>query len=188
MTKIGITGSLSSGKSTVAKLMSKGRYPVFNADRTVANLYKKRDFIKKIKKKFDIKNSKNIKKEIKNLVKKNKKNIRKLESMIHPLVRKEMRALMSSKKNKKILIFDIPLLIESKLMKYFDVVVFVGARRNLRLKRHLRKKGNKKIFTILDKRQIIPSKKIKISDRIIYNNSSLKVLKRNVRLLMRNYE
>ena len=184
MIKIGITGSLSSGKSTVAKLMSKGKYPVFNADSTVANLYKKKYFIKKIKRKFNIKNSKNIKKEIKNLVKKNKKNIRKLESMIHPLVRKEMRALMLSKKNKKVLIFDIPLLVESKLMKYFDVIVFVGARRNLRLKRYLRKKGNKKIFTILDKRQISPNKKIKISDYVIYNNGSLKVLKNNIKFLM----
>jgi len=185
MTKIGITGSLSSGKSTVAKLMSKGRYPVFNADKAVANLYKKRDFIKKIKRKFNIKNSKNIKKEIKNLVKKDKKNIRKLELMIHPLVRKEMKALMLSKKNKKMLIFDIPLLIESKLMKYFDVIVFVGARRDLRLKRYLRKKGKKKIFTILDKRQIAPNKKIKISDYVIYNNSSLKVLKNNIKFLMK---
>ncbi len=185
MIKIGITGSLSSGKSTVAKIMSKGKYPVFNADSTVANLYKKKDFIKKIEKKFNIKNSKNIKKEIKNLVKKNKKNIRKLESLIHPLVRKEMRAFMLSKKKKKILIFDIPLLIESKLMKYFDTVVFVGAKRKARLRRYLYKKGNRKIFTILDKRQITPSKKIKISDHVIYNNNSIKILKKNVKFLMK---
>ncbi len=60
MIKIGITGSLASGKSTVAKLISRGRYPIFNADKTVADLYKKKDFIKKIKKKFNIINSKNI--------------------------------------------------------------------------------------------------------------------------------
>ena len=184
MIKIGITGSLSSGKSTVAKLISKGRYPVFNADRIVANLYKRRDFIKKIKRKFNIKNPKNIKEEIKNSIKKDKKNIRKLELMIHPLVRRQMRALILSKKNKKLLIFDIPLLIESKLMKYFDIIVFVHAKRKLRLKRYLYKKGNKKIFTILNKRQIMPSKKIKISDHVIYNNSSLKVLKKNVKFLV----
>ena len=95
---------------------------------------------------------------------------------------------MKSKKNHKVLIFDIPLLIESKLMKYFDVIVFVGAKKNLRFKRYLQKKGNKKIFTILDKRQILPGKKIKISDHIIYNNKSVKALKRNVKFLMKNYE
>ena len=42
MIKIGITGSLASGKSTVAKFMSRGKYPIFNADKVVANLYKKK--------------------------------------------------------------------------------------------------------------------------------------------------
>jgi dephospho-CoA kinase len=183
MIKIGITGSLASGKSTVAKLISRGRYPIFNADKTVADLYKKKDFVKKIKKKFNIINSKNIRKKIKTLIQKDKKKLKKLELIVHPLVRKEMLSLMRLKK-KKTLIFDIPLLIESKLMKYFDIIVFVGAKRKVRLKRYLHKKGNRKIFTILDKRQITPSKKIKISDHVIYNNSSIKVLKKKVRLLM----
>ena len=184
MIKIGITGSLASGKSTVAKLISRGKYPIFNADRIVSNLYKKRNFIKKIKKEFDIINSKNIKKKIRNLIKEDKKKLKKLESIIHPLARKEMKSLIRSKKNNKIVIFDIPLLIESKLMKYFDVIVFVSAKRKMRLKRYLYKQGNRKIFTILDKRQITPSKKIKISDHVIYNNSSIKILKKNVKFLM----
>jgi len=184
MIKIGITGSLASGKSTVAKLISRDKYPLFNADKVVANLYKKKSFIKKIKKKFNIKKSKNIKKEIRNLIKKDKKKLKKLELITHPPVREEMKFLMRSKKNHKILIFDIPLLIESKLMKYFDVIIFVAAKKNLRLKRYLHKKGNKKIFTILDKRQIIPRKKIKISDHVVYNNNSLKALKKKVKFLI----
>ena len=185
MIKIGITGSLASGKSTVAKLISRGSYPLFDADKVVANLYKKRKFIKKIKRRFNIKKSKNIKKEIRNLVKEDKKKLKTLEAIIHPLVRSEMRLLMKSKKSYKILIFDIPLLIESKLMKHFDIIVFVSAKKNLRLRRYLNKKGNKKIFTILDKRQIKPSKKIKISNYVIYNNSTLKILKQKIKFLMK---
>ena len=83
------------------------------------------------------------------------------------------------------IIFDIPLLIESKLMKHFDIIVFVSAKKNLRLRRYLNKKGNKKIFTILDKRQIKPSKKIKISNYVIYNNSTLKILKQKIKFLMK---
>ena len=188
MIKIGITGSLSSGKSAVAKLMSRNKYPLFDADKAVVGLYKKRDFIKKIKKKFNFKNTKNLKRKVKNLIKKDKKKLKELESIIHPLVRKEMKALMKPRKNIKISIFEIPLLIESKLTKYFDVVVFVGANKNIRLKRYLHRGGNKKIFTILDNRQIKPSKKIKISNHVIYNNKSLKVLKKNVKLLMNKYE
>ena len=176
MLKIGITGSLASGKSTVAKLISRNRYPIFSADKTVKALYKKRIFIIKAKKKFNFKNTKNLKKKVINLIKKDKKILKQLELIIHPLVRREMRAFMRPKKNIKIKIFEIPLLIESKLTKYFDIIIFVGAKKNIRLKRYVAAGGDKKIFTILEKRQNKPSKKMKISDYVIYNNQSIKKL------------
>ena len=98
-----------------------------------------------------------------------------------------MRPFMRSKKNIKIKIFEIPLLIESKLTKYFNVIVFVGAKKNIRLKRYIAAGGDKKIFTILEKRQNKPSKKIKISDHVIYNNQSIKNLKKRVKFLMNKY-
>ena len=187
MIKIGITGSLASGKSTVAKLMSRNKYPIFSADKTVKALYKKRIFITKAKKKFNFKNTKNLKKKVINLIKKDKKILKQLELIIHPLVRREMRAFMRPKKNIKIKIFEIPLLIESKLTKYFDIIIFVGAKKNIRLKRYVAAGGDKKIFTILEKRQNKPSKKMKISDHVIYNNQSMKNLKKRIKLLMNKY-
>ena len=49
MIKIGITGSLASGKSTEAKMISSGKYPLYNADRAVkkiyqTNVFKAKDF------------------------------------------------------------------------------------------------------------------------------------------------
>ena len=184
MIKIGITGSLASGKSTVAKLMSRKKYAIFSADNTVKNLYKKKIFISKVKKKFNFKNTRNLKNKIKNLIKKDKKTLKKLERILHPLVRREMREFIKKKKKSKITIFEIPLLIESKLTRYFDFVVFVGAKKNIRLRRYVAKGGNKKIFTILEKRQNKPSKKIKISDHVIYNNKSIKNLKRNIKMVL----
>ena len=35
MIKIGITGSISSGKSTVSKFLSENKHPIFNADKSV---------------------------------------------------------------------------------------------------------------------------------------------------------
>ena len=185
MIKIGITGSLASGKSTVAKLISRNRYPIFSADKTVKNLYKKRIFIDKVKKKFNFKSKNNLKKKVKNLIRKDKKALKQLELIIHPLVRREMRSFIRSKKNIKIKIFEIPLLIESKLTRYFDFVVFVGAKKNIRLRRYVAKGGNKKIFTILEKRQKKPSKKIKVSDHVIYNNKSIKSLKKNIKKILK---
>ena len=62
MIKIGITGSLSSGKTTVSKMISRKKYPLFSADKSVLNLYRNINFKKKIKKTFNLKNSKNLKK------------------------------------------------------------------------------------------------------------------------------
>ena len=117
---------------------------------------------------------------IKNQIKIDKRALKELELIIHPLVRRKMKDFMKKKRNFKIGVFEIPLLIESKLMKYFDSIIFVGTKRNIRLRRY---KGNKEIFTTLDKRQIIPSKKIKISDHVIYNNLSTKNLKKGVNFL-----
>ena len=81
------------------------------------------------------------------------------------------------KKNKK-LFFEIPLLIESRLERYFDVLIFIKAKKILRLKRYKKKKGDPKLFSRLDQHQIKDSKKAKFCDHIIVNNDTLKVLKK----------
>ena len=52
MIKIGITGSLASGKTTAAKIISKNKYPIFSADKSVGEIYKNKFFLKKLIKKF----------------------------------------------------------------------------------------------------------------------------------------
>ena len=86
--KIGITGSLSSGKSSVAKILSKNKNILFSADKIVRNLYSNNKFKKKIKKKFKIK-KKNIKNEIKLKLLKKEISLKELGSIIHPFVRKK---------------------------------------------------------------------------------------------------
>ena len=92
------------------------------------------------------------------------------------------------KKKKKFLFLEIPLLIESKLNKCFDKIIFVNTKKKIRLKRYLNKNGNKKTFNLLDKRQISPTIKKKLSDFTINNNNSLATLKKNVKNLIKNYE
>ena len=96
--KIGITGSLSSGKTSVARILSKNTDILFSADKIVGNLYSNIKFKKKIKKKFKIKKN-NIKDEIKLKLLKKEISLKELGSIIHPLVRKKMREFY--KKNKK---------------------------------------------------------------------------------------
>ena len=186
MKAIGITGSIGSGKTTVAHLLAGKKYPLFSADKIVSTLYKKKNFKKLLIKKFKLSNKKKIKNQIKLILEENKKNFYKLESIIHPLVRKEMINFL--KKKDKIIFLEIPLLIESKLNKYFDKLIFVGATRKLRLKRHIKKKGDEKTFKLLNKRQLSETVKKNICDYTINNNYSLAILKKNVQNFLKNYE
>ena len=104
--------------------------PLFSADKAVKELYQDKNFKLLIKKRFKIKNKNQIKKALKSIILQDKKNIKKLEKIIHPLVRKKMRSFTSQNKNKSFLFYEIPLLIESKLMKYFNVVIFIKAKKN----------------------------------------------------------
>ena len=97
--RIGITGSLSSGKSSVAKILSNKKDIVFSADKVVKKFYTSKKFKKIISKKFKIKTN-NIKQEIKKRLLNNKISLKELGKIIHPTVRKEMIA-FSKKKNKK---------------------------------------------------------------------------------------
>ena len=154
MIVIGITGSIASGKSTVAKLIAKNKHPLFDADKAVLDLYKNK--------------------------------LKTLETIIHPFVRKKINSFL--KINSKILILEIPLLIESKLNSYFDKVIFVDAKKKLRLKRYLKRINDKKTFEILNKRQLSPAIKKKACDIIINNNYSLVILKKNVKKFIEIYE
>ena len=118
MIRIGILGDIGSGKSYVA---SKFGYPVFNADYEVAQLYQQnKKIFTKLKKilpkyfhSFPIK-----KEEISNVILANKNNLNKIVKIVHEEVRKRMNLFLRKNKNKKIVILDIPLLLENKI-NYF---------------------------------------------------------------------
>jgi len=77
MIKVGITGSIASGKTISSKILSRRRGPLFSADMVVKELYTKIFFKKIISKAFAIKQNQNFKKEIKRKILEKKKNIKK---------------------------------------------------------------------------------------------------------------
>ena len=188
MIKIGITGSLASGKTTASKILSSSRGPLFSADKAVKDLYKNKHFKSLVSRKFRIKNNSQLKKSLKKIILKNKVNIKKLEKIIHPLVRKKMKSFTLKNKNKKYLFYEIPLLVESKLMKHFNVVVFIKAKKQLRLKRFQSKSGDKKLFNLLNNKQMNDERKIKFCDHVVVNEKNLNILKKNLLAIIRQYE
>ena len=188
MIKIGITGSLSSGKTTASKILSNKRGPLFSADKAVKELYQNTNFKSLIARRFKIKNINQIKKFLKKRIVENKKNINKLEKIIHPLVRKKMRSFTLKNRSKKLLFYEIPLLIESKLMKQFNVIIFIKAKKQLRFKRFQSKNGEKKLFNLLNNKQMKDAKKIKFCDHIVVNEKNISILKKKLFAIINKYE
>ena len=111
-----------------------------------------------------------------------------MEKIIHPLVRTNMKKFTDINKKKKLLFYEIPLLIESKLMKYFNIIIFIKAKRNVRLKRFKSKNGDKKLFDLLDKKQLNDNKKIKFCNFVVVNEKNLKFLKKKLFDIVSKYE
>ena len=86
------------------------------------------------------------------------------------------------------MILEVPLLIESKLNKNFDKIIFVDAKKKIRLKRYLKTTNDNKTFEILNQRQLSSAVKRKVCDLVINNNYSLATLKNNVKKFIKNYE
>ena len=188
MIKIGITGSISSGKTTASKIISNNRGPLFSADKIVKQLYRKLSFKKLIARKLNFKLSSKFKKELKKNILNKKENLNKLSKIIHPLVRREMLIFQKKNKNKKITFFEIPLLIENKLKNYFDKIIFIKSNKSLRLRRYKSNGGNKNLFDLLDSRQVKDTTKMKFCDYVVVNNNSLSVLKKKLSNIIKNYE
>ena len=184
MIKIGILGDIGSGKSFVAK---KFGYPVFNADKEVSDIYRNdKSCYKKIKKKLPkfIKSKTLKKNELGNAIKDNKKNLRKISDIVHPIVRKRMHYFFKKNLKKKMVVLDIPLLVENKLYDKNFYLIFVQSNKN-EINKRLKKRPfyNKSIIDNLRKSQrSLPYKK-KISNFVIKNNFKLLSLKKSIKII-----
>ncbi len=188
MIKIGITGSLASGKTTASRILSSNRGPLYSADEEVKKLYKDPNFKKKLSNVLKLRSKINFKSEIIKKISTEKKALKNLEKLVHPLVRKKMLSFLFKNRNKGLLFFEIPLLIEKNLNKFFDIIIFIQAKKSNRLKRYLLKGGNRGLFDKLNKKQLRDAKKIKFCDYVVVNNGSLNVLKKKLSNIIKFYE
>ena len=185
MIRIAVLGDIGSGKSYVAKQF---RYPVFNADVEVAKLYKKnRKCYSKLKKifpeyiiSFPVKKTELIRAIIAG-----QRNLRKIIKIIHPEIRFNMNNFVKKNKHKKFVILDIPLLMENKINKKNDILVFVDAKKN-EINKRLKKRPNinLKIIEKFKKLQLPVELKKQQSDFIIKNNFRNNSIKKNVKKVL----
>ena len=185
MIRVGILGDIGSGKSFVAKLFG---YPVFNADNEVGKLYKKN---RKIFIKLNKSLPKHIthfplkKKEVARAILANKNNLRKIIRIIHPEIRKKMNIFLKKNKKRKLVVLDIPLLLENKINKKKDILIFIQSNRAEILKRLKKRQNfNLKIVNRFRKVQLPLDYKRKKSNFIIKNNFTNKLIKNQIKYIL----
>ena len=186
MIRIGILGDIGSGKSFVAQIFG---YPVFDADMEVSKLYRsdKKTFNKLRKVMPEHISSFPVdKKEITEAILAKKSNLKKIVKIIHLEVRKKMHFFLKKNKNKKIVILDIPLLLENKINIKNDILIFVYANKSVvKTRLHKRSNFNEKLMTKFRDIQLPLDYKKKKSKFIINNNFSKKSVKNKVKNILR---
>ena len=182
--KIGITGSIGMGKSTVSSIFRNNNIKVWDADFEVHNLYKKGkegynsiiSIYPELKDKVEIN-----RKKVSNLLREKKIDLKLIEEIIHPLLIRSREEFIKKNKKDKLLIFDIPLLYETKAYIWLDYVINVFCSKKNQIKR-LKQRENfdiKKINYLISK-QISVNQKNKKADYVINTDQDLKQVERQV--------
>ena len=183
MTKlVGITGGIGSGKTTFSNHLKKLGYLVHESDVVVSEIYNnpKKKFLNFIKEKISQDATyyyKINKAEIANVIFSNNKIKKLLERRIHKEVQSSREVFIKkyTKKKKKVIFADIPLLFENKLEKSFDSVICIISLKKNRVKRVLKnKKFTKENLYKIFKSQTTDKERKKRSQIIINNNKTKK--------------
>ena len=97
-----------------------------------------------------------------------------------------MNIFLKKNKKKKIVILDIPLLLENKINKKHDILIFVQSKKKDILKRLKKRESyNKKLLNRFRKIQFTASYKKKKSQFIIVNNFTKKSVRNSVKKILK---
>ncbi|MBR2207884.1 MAG: dephospho-CoA kinase [Synergistaceae bacterium] len=186
-----ITGDIGAGKSTAAKLLAeKISCPLIDADKITAELWHdeevKKIFVARWGNEILDSSGEIIKSEISRRIFSDVNEYKFCNSILHPLIMKELEAKGEGSKIKnKNLILEIPLLFEASEIRpaWIDKIIYIAASFEVRAKRCFKQRG----WSVdeLKRREsfLMPSdKKNLLSDFTIYNNGDLEELKRDYNL------
>ena len=176
--KIGITGSIGMGKSTVSSIFRNNNIKVWDADFEVHTLYKKgkAGYNSIISIYPELKDKEEInRKKVSYLIREKKIDLKLIEEIIHPLLVRSREKFIKKNEREEILIFDIPLLYETKAQNWLNYVISVYCSEINQIKRLKKRKDFdiKKINYLISK-QLPINKKNKKADFVI--NTDLNII------------
>jgi len=181
---LGIIGEIGSGKTYLARVFKRYGYNVFDADKVVHNIYKKNKSINtKISKIFKLSSKRVNLEDLTNVIIKNPSKLVKLNKIIHPEVKKNLLDFIRKNKKEKLIVLDIPLLLETNFKYFADIVVFVDTTDKILSKFRKKRKINIKLINVFKKYHLNKERKKALSDFVI-KNTNLSSLKSQTRTIL----
>ena len=181
MKLIGITGSIGCGKTTIADLIKKMGYIVFDADKWCRNLYNQKDFLDVIKQNFPhvFENGVFYKRKLRNYVFSNNKELKKLEAIIHPFLKKKLISVIKKNAKSDCLIFiEVALLFEMGWNKYCSSIIVADVDYEIQKQRVMKRDNiSAQDFEKIVSVQLNNDYKKTLSDYVIDTDKTINMLK-----------
>ena len=187
MKVVGITGGIGSGKTTVCNIFELLDVPVFYADEEAKKLYDDSKIKSKVLKLFGNKilekNRKIDKKKLAEIVFSDKASLAKLNAIIHPEVRRKFNQWKRKQNDRKYVIKEAEIMIESGAYKELDYLVSVISPKSLKINRII--KRDKADIPSIERRmneQISDKEREKYSDAVIVNDDKHSLIEQAIKL------
>lgn len=145
MKRIGITGNIGSGKSTVCQIFSVLGVPVFQADDMARTIYEKKEFKQVLLERFGEgifdQNYEVDRRKLARIVFHERKSLEFLNSHIHPYVREKFTAWLNRPTVGRYVIYEAAILFESGQAENMDGIITVTAPESTRIRRIMERDG-----------------------------------------------
>lgn len=183
--KVGLTGGIGAGKSTVADLFSKRGAVVIRSDELARQVIEpKTPGFKQVTSRFGseiINDEGNIDRaKLAQVVFNDDVALKDLENIVHPLVRERTNQLMSEQTSETIIVNEIPLLLEKKMESLFDFLVIVISSEKNRLERLFQKGVSEDQAKARMAKQVNDQVRKAAADFLIVNDGNLDQLEADV--------
>ena len=183
--KVGLTGGIGAGKSTVADLFSKRGAVVIRSDELARQVIEPQTpGFKQVTSRFGneiVNDEGNIDRaKLAQVVFNDDVALKDLENIVHPLVRERTNQLMSEQTSETIIVNEIPLLLEKKMESLFDFLVIVISSEKNRLERLFQKGVSEDQAKARMAKQVNDQVRKAAADFLIVNDGNLDQLEADV--------
>lgn len=192
MLKIGLTGGIASGKSTVCRLFSQHGVPIIDADIIARQLVKPQqqaydEIVQTFGEDVCHSNGELNRQYLRQLIFSDDKAKKQLEIILHPRIRTQLIQ-QSNSQNAPYCLLIIPLLIENEMMDCVDRILVIDIDQSLQLSR-LCKRDNIAVddALLIINSQVSRQQRLACADDLITNNNSAEQLRKSVDNLHKKY-